>query len=103
MDWIIYLAIPIIVIAIFASRAKKRWLAKKYDGDPYRNDVLSGTIRQGMTAEHVIDAWGPPEAVDVRVFKSKTVHTYKYARKGARSFRQRVQIENGIVVGWTSS
>lgn len=76
-------------------------LQQKYADSPYKDDVLNGLIRQGMTAEEVVDSWGPPAAVDERVLKTKVVHTYKYGQTGRNSFRQRVTIENGFVVGWT--
>jgi len=78
-------------------------MAEKYEGSPFRSDILAETIRPGMTVEQLVDAWGPPAGVEERVLKTKVVHTYKYAQTGVRSFRQRVKVENGIVVGWTNS
>lgn len=82
-----------------ASRAEH--LARKYANSPFINDILRGTIRQGMTEEQVVDSWGPPAAKDRRVLKTKVVDTLKYAQTGSRSFRQQVKIENGFVVGWS--
>ena len=89
-----------------AARARQEQLehlANKYSNSPFRDDILSGKIRTGMTVEQMVDAWGPPAGMEERVLKTKVVHTYKYAQTGTRSFRQRVKVENGIVVGWTSN
>jgi len=86
-----------------ARQAQLDRLSKKYADSPFRNDILKGVIRPGMTVENLVDAWGPPAGVEERVLKTKIVHTYKYAQTGTRSFRQRVKIENGIVVGWSQN
>lgn len=103
MEWVVVGLFGLACVAFVGQRLHKQWLRRKYKGDPYQADVLAGTIRVGMTAEQLVDAWGPPVAIDERVFKTKVVHTYKYAQTGARSFRQRVKVENGIIVGWTQT
>ncbi len=102
MEWIWVIVALLLAFMAWSQWYRRRELRARYDSDPFMHDVLSGRVRQGMTAQHVIDAWGPPSAIDEKVLKSKVVHTYKYAKTGTRSFRQRVQIENGKVVGWTS-
>lgn len=82
--------------------AQRGRLERRYAGSPFLNDILSGNIRQGMTVDQVIDAWGPPAAMEERVLKTKVVHTMKYGSTGSRSFNQQVKVENGVVVGWTS-
>lgn len=86
-----------------AELGRKSRLAAKYSGDQFEKDIVNGLVRVGMTAEQLRDAWGPPVTIDERVLKTKVAHTYKYAQTGARSFRQRVKVENGIVVGWTNT
>lgn len=103
MEWVLVGLFGLACIAFLGQRLQKRWLRSKYKDDPYLDDLLAGRIRVGMTTEQLVDAWGSPAAIDVRVLKTKVVHTYKYARTGTRSFRQRVKIENGVVVGWSQS
>ena len=86
-----------------ADEDRRATLSKRYANDPFGADVLRGQIRPGMTVQHLVDAWGQPAAIEERVLKTKVVHTYKYAQTGARSFRQRVKVENGIIVGWTNT
>lgn len=86
-----------------AERESRRArLLAKYAGQPYAEDIANGTLRLGMNLSEVIDAWGPPEAVEERVLKTKVVQSLKYGQINSRSFRQQVKIENGVVVGWTT-
>jgi hypothetical protein len=78
-------------------------LARKYEGSPLKDAILARQIYVGMTVEQLIDAWGPPLAIDSRALKTKVVYTYKYAQTGARTFKQRVRVENGVVVGWVNT
>src|SRR5690349_4998529 len=74
---------------------RRNEMASKYAGDAHKDDVVNGVIRPGMSVRQLVDAWGPPAAIDERVLKTKVVHTYKYAQTGKNSFRQKVKIENG--------
>jgi len=113
MEWFFVILVVIGVAGLIAQHFNKKEeqrqleekrasLTAKYLGNPFINDILSGTIRQGMTEQQVIDSWGLPAAREERVLKTKVVHTLKYAQIGSRSFRQQVKLENGVVVGWTN-
>ncbi len=82
--------------------ARRAELSRKYTDSPHLPDLLSGTIRIGMTLEQVIDSWGQPAGIEERVLKTKTTQTLKYGQINSRSFRQQVKLENGFVVGWTN-
>jgi hypothetical protein len=82
---------------------RRNLLAAKYAESPFKDDILNGNVRVGMTVDELIDSWGRPVAIDERVLKTKVVHTYKYAQISTRSFRQKVKVENGIVVGWSNT
>lgn len=75
---------------------------RKYHGMPFVDDILDGLIRQGMTSDMVVDAWGHPDAVDRKVYKTKVKETWKYGPGPRRTFANKVVLENGIVVGWES-
>lgn len=80
---------------------RKAYLLDKYGNDSsVVEDIANGLIRQGMTYEMVIDAWGAPAAVDKKVYRTKIKETLKYGPGPRRSFSNRVVIENGVVVGW---
>lgn len=79
---------------------KRKALQAKYGDTELVNDLMSGTIRMGMTAQHVHDSWGRPAAIDEKTYKTKTVLTYKYGHVRSNQFRSRVKLEDGVVVGW---
>lgn len=114
MEWVLIVAVGVVVLLVFGyfinkreearkaeeRRMRREHLMRKYGDAGIVNDILAGTIRQGMTVEQVIDSWGQPAAIDERVFKTKTSRTFKYGQTGRNQFRERVTIENGVVVGW---
>lgn len=83
-----------------AERLRREAIDRDYAGSPFRQDILDGSIRQGMTIDMVVAAWGPPAAVDRKVLKTKTKAVLKYGPGPGRSFANKVTIEDGIVVGW---
>jgi hypothetical protein len=53
-----------------------------------------------MTQEQLADSWGEPVDVGSEVTRAKTKEIWKYGQTGKNRFRERVYLENGIVVGW---
>lgn len=82
------------------ERLRRDMIEQAYANSPYKLDILNGSIRQGMTANMVVAAWGPPAAIERKVLKTKTREILKYGPGPGRSFANKVTIENGIVVGW---
>lgn len=98
--------IGLVVVAIIwatsaAAAAKRKRLFAKYGDAQIVERIMRKMVWQGMNREQLIDSWGRPADVDEKVYKTKTVHVFKYNPDGRRSFRNRVTIENGEVVGWT--
>lgn len=62
--------------------------------------IINGQIQQGMTSEHLLESWGAPADVDQKVFKTKIKETWKYGEIGKNRYRNRVFLENEIIVGW---
>jgi uncharacterized protein YecT (DUF1311 family) len=79
--------------------AERQRLVDKY-GDCVADRILAHQIWQGMTEEHLIESWGSPADRDYEIKHSKTKETWKYGQIGRNRFRNRVFLENGIVVGW---
>jgi len=110
--WLVVLgAAVVILLFILSSRAKRERLARerevrqnmllaKYGDTQIVNDILNGSIRQGMTMDMVLEAWGKPAAIDHKVYRTKTKDVLKYGPGPRRSFASRVTVEDGIVVGW---
>ncbi|WP_156922223.1 DUF2845 domain-containing protein [Azorhizobium doebereinerae] len=105
MDASLLLAFVGIVIVIFAiqyvlKQQRRKALMQKY-GDKYIVDmIMNRQIWQGMHKEQIIESWGPPEAKDQHIYKTKTSETFKYRKTGKNRFVYRVMLENDYVVGW---
>lgn len=101
---IILFVTAVVVLKVFldARAKKKRYeaLVRKYGDARIASRIMEGSIWQEMTEEMVRDSWGPPAAVEVKVLKTKHKEIWKYTQTGKNRFRNRVIIENGIVVGW---
>jgi hypothetical protein len=87
--------------ALVRAARKKRLIAKYGDSDLTRL-IIAKKICQGMTSEQLIDSWGNPVETDQKILKTKTNETWKYGRTGKNRFKNRVFLENGVVVGWQS-
>lgn len=77
-------------------------LTAKYGDAEIASRIMHRKIWQDMTEEMVRDSWGLPQAVDVKVLKTKHKEVWKYGQSGKNRFDQKVIIENGLVVGWES-
>jgi len=85
-------------LAMNAARRKR--MMEKY-GDPQIVDlIMAEKICQGMTREQLHDSWGKPDDIAERLLKTKKVETFKYTKLGRNRFANRVEVENGVVVGW---
>jgi hypothetical protein len=114
LDWIVTIIAALAALAFLApalrraqerraERDRDRFIREHFGESPYLSDILNRRIRVGMSEDELIASWGSPIEVDERVLKTKVVHTYKYAQVSARTFRQRVKLEDGLVVGWTTN
>jgi hypothetical protein len=91
------------VVFGFVRRAQRRkYLLGKYGDERLVELMMAGKIIQGMTEEQLIDSWGRPVDVSTKVYRMKTTKTFKYGQTGRNRFRNRVTVENGVVVGWDS-
>jgi outer membrane protein assembly factor BamE (lipoprotein component of BamABCDE complex) len=90
-----------IALSIHATNERRKRLMAKYGDALVVEKIMKKMIWQGMTNDQLVDSLGRPADIDEKVYKTKTVLTYKYHPDGARSFRTRVKVENGDVVGWT--
>lgn len=84
----------------FYRRARWKRLMTKYNDESLVGKIMGRQLWEGMTQEHLKDAIGSPEAVDVKHYKTKRAETWKYQQTGTNRFNVRVYIEDGIVVGF---
>ena len=95
-------AVVILAIVLFIGLNVRRRLKlmAKYNDQHAVDMIMSKRIWEGMTEAQLVEAWGKPAEVDERVLKTKTAHVYKYNRSGKASFRDKVKLDDGVVVGW---
>ncbi|UJW87605.1 DUF2845 domain-containing protein [Devosia sp. SL43] len=82
------------------NAARRLSLLAKYNDENAVDMIMHKRIWEGMTSEQLIEAWGRPAEIDERVLKTKVAHVYKYGRTGKNAFRDRVKLDDGVVVGW---
>lgn len=108
MEWVvagilIVVAVAVLWFAAFALAKRSRYsrLLRKYGGDEKLVDALvTGTIWQGMTAEQLRDSWGDPVSIEEKVMKTKIKQVFKYKQVTKTRFRDKVTLEDGVIVGW---
>jgi hypothetical protein len=80
---------------------QERWksLCDRY-GEENAAKIWSGNLWLGCTTDMMLEILGQPLAVDEKVLKTKTKHTYKYRPTGVNRYALRVFVENSQVIGW---
>jgi hypothetical protein len=99
-----FILIGVVAVAWLAAKVlryvlRRRYLIGKY-GPEIGVKILAKQVWQGMTAEQLSDSWGSPVDVDHTVHKTKSKETWKYNQTGKNRFKDRIYVEDGIVVGW---
>jgi hypothetical protein len=100
-----WLSIIVVLIAfVFFAKFMRYLIRRKKLIQKYGREaglrILRGAVWQGMSSDELIDSWGRPTNVDHLVYKEKTRETWKYHQTGKNRFKDRVYLENGMVVGW---
>ena len=109
-NWIFFAVIAVVLwiaaIVLMRFRKKQQLLARyselmaKYNDQQVVAAIIGGRVWQGMSHEQLIDSRGLPDDREQTVYKTKTKETWKYGRVGKNRFRERIYIENGMIVGW---
>ena len=81
------------------QRAEVQRLVAKY-GEHSTARILAHEIWQGMTQEELLESRGNPSDLGREIIRDKTRETWKYHQIGRNRFRERIYLENGIVIGW---
>jgi hypothetical protein len=107
MDIAIVIAVVLIAVCVVAillpvvlKVRRKRQLAAKYGDAVVAERIMTKKIWQGMTREQLLESWGNPADIDRKVYKTKEKETLSYNQVGKNRYRDKVQLEDGIVVGW---
>ncbi|RKW38789.1 MAG: hypothetical protein D8B60_10960 [Moraxella sp.] len=76
------------------------YLYSKYVDEDIVVSIMNQEFWQGQTEEMLLDSLGYPDDKDIKVLKSKRREVWKYDKISARSYRTKIILENGIVVGY---
>jgi hypothetical protein len=90
----------IIAFVAWGNAQRRLRLLAKYGDEKAVEMIMTRQIWEGMTRDQLIDSWGKPVEIDEKVLKTKVTHVYKYNRSSKTSFRERVKLDDGVVVGW---
>ena len=98
-------AIAVLLFVVWGARSainrnRRQHLLAKYGDLAVVERIMARKVWQGMSVEQLIDSWGRPVDVGRKVYKTKSVETYKYNQTGRNRFASRVTVEGGQVVGW---
>ncbi|MDB4945096.1 MAG: hypothetical protein JWP97_4630 [Labilithrix sp.] len=83
------------------QRKRLRWenLVARF-GQETAGKITSQHLWVGATREMVIEAFGQPQEVSEKVFKSKTKRVLKYYAQGGDRFGLKITFDDDQVVGW---
>lgn len=106
--WILVAIVGLVFSVLFLSaradeksqQRRYQYLINKYHDDSVVRGIMNEQVWRGQTDEQLLDSWGNPEDKDIKVLKSKRTEIWKYGKINSRSYRQKVTLENGIVVGY---
>jgi uncharacterized protein len=79
--------------------AEKERLEATYDEEVAAR-ILAHEVWQGMTDAQLIESRGNPSDVGLEIIREKRRETWKYHQIGRNRFRERIYLENGVVIGW---
>ncbi len=89
-----------VVWRIRRYRQRRLTLIRKYGDLDIVDCIMNRTVWKGETAEQLRESLGSPAAIDDQLRKTGKRQIWKYQRVGRNRYRQRVVLEDDIVVGW---
>jgi len=107
MEWVVVALLLVMAAAVLAfvarslaKRSRYARLLAKYGDVELAEALMTQTIWQGMTAEQLRDSWGEPVAVEQKVLKTRVKEVFKYKPVGKNRYRDKVTLEDGVIVRW---
>lgn len=105
----VLIGLKILWVIVKARKARERWetrkalMIDKY-GEEIGNTIMDAKIFDGMTEEMLFDSWGEPGRKEEAFNKGQTTTQYFFVgirnQRGAVKFKQRVSVQEGVVVAW---
>ncbi len=78
-----------------------RMVSDKYSGET-ASLIAQKMFWRGQTAEQLRDSLGLPEAIDVKLLKTKRREIWKYGHYEANRYSTHITLDNGTVTTWTT-
>jgi hypothetical protein len=94
------IGILVFIVRIAARRQRRKRLMEKYGDAAAVERIMNREIWQWMTRDQLLDSWGAPVDIGRQIYKKSIREEFKYNQTGRNRFKNRVWVENGIVVGW---
>jgi uncharacterized protein YecT (DUF1311 family) len=86
---------------LFEKQRDAEWqLLVGEHGEEIAARIVAHKVWQGMTVQQLIKSWGDPADIDCEIVKARKKETWKYVQTGKNRFANRIDLENGIVIGW---
>ena len=79
---------------------RKRALVRADGHHEASRAIVDRRLFAGMKEAELRQAWGPPEEIETRTVRGGRKETWLYGGIGGRRFRNRVYLENGVLVAW---
>lgn len=98
--FIITLVVFVSIVKSYQRKARIKRLMEKYGNMEIVRRIVDQTIWQGETREQLLESLGTPSDIEQSVMKTKTKETWKYTPVGKNRYKNKVIVENGVVVGW---
>ena len=100
-----YLILLIVILTIsyflFRNQIKSYFLMRKYDDQKIVDRIMKKILWEGAKYEHIIDTYGRPESIDLKILRGKKREILKYDYDEKRkTFLFRITLENDNVIGW---
>lgn len=116
-NWLFLLIGVVALIVLYCyfkyKRAKRReleyemwwqeryhYLMNRYQDEDVVKGIMNEQFWQGQTKEMLLDSLGRPDDKDIKVLKNKRREVWKYGKINARSYRTKIILENGVVIGY---
>lgn len=103
MEIILFIVLVIaawVAISNYLAKKRRESLLAKHGDEEVVDMIMKRMFWQGQTPAQLTDSLGSPVDVDRKVMKTKTREVWKYNETGKGRYALRINLEDGIVVGW---
>ena len=106
---LVFIVAGLVLMAVARQRLKRRQLARREEalttrfGPETAHLIMDQQIFRGMTKEMLEASRGEPDDLEEERLRAKIKQTWKYNQAGVNRYKERIYLENHVVVGWKMS